>query len=62
MLAAYRQQTAERAALGIPPLPLTADQTRALTDLLMVPPPGRGRRWWTCSPTGCPPGWTRRPR
>ena len=43
MLAAYRQQTAERAALGIPPLPLTADQTRALTDLLMVPPPGEGK-------------------
>ena len=27
MLAAYRQHAAERAALGIPPLPLTAQQT-----------------------------------
>ena len=40
MLEAYRQHVAERAALGIPPLPLTAAQTQALTELLVEPPAG----------------------
>ncbi len=40
MLQAYRQQEAERTALGIPPLPLTEAQTLALTDLLAHPPAG----------------------
>ena len=40
MLAAYRQAAAERHALGIPPLPLNAAQTQALTALLQEPPPG----------------------
>ncbi len=40
MLAAYRIHAAERAALGIPPLPLTADQTLALVGLLQQPPQG----------------------
>ena len=31
---------AERAALGIPPLPLTAKQTAALVELLKSPPAG----------------------
>ncbi|HTJ97307.1 MAG TPA: bifunctional aconitate hydratase 2/2-methylisocitrate dehydratase, partial [Rhodocyclaceae bacterium] len=34
MLEAYRQHVAERAALGIPPLPLTKQQTAALIELL----------------------------
>ena len=34
MLAAYRQHVAERAALGIPPLPLTAQQTADVIELL----------------------------
>ena len=34
MLQAYRQHTAERAALGIPPLPLDAKQTAALVELI----------------------------
>jgi len=38
MLQAYRQHTAERAALGIPPLPLDAKQTAALIELLKAPP------------------------
>ncbi|BDU76128.1 bifunctional aconitate hydratase 2/2-methylisocitrate dehydratase [Mesoterricola sediminis] len=42
MLAAYRQHVAERAALGIPPLPLTPEQTQALTALLLQPPAGEG--------------------
>ncbi|MGE5548122.1 MAG: bifunctional aconitate hydratase 2/2-methylisocitrate dehydratase [Solirubrobacterales bacterium] len=40
MLQAYRQHVAERAALGIPPLPLTAEQTEALVGLLKNPPKG----------------------
>jgi aconitate hydratase 2/2-methylisocitrate dehydratase len=37
MLEAYRQHVAERGALGIPPLPLTKQQTEALVSLLMAP-------------------------
>lgn len=40
MLQAYRAHAAERAALGIPPLPLTAKQTGELVDLLKNPPKG----------------------
>ncbi len=40
MLEAYRQHAAERAALGIPALPLTAKQTAELIDLLKAPPAG----------------------
>ncbi|MCY4359052.1 MAG: bifunctional aconitate hydratase 2/2-methylisocitrate dehydratase, partial [Cyanobacteria bacterium MAG APA_bin_95] len=40
MLAAYRQAAAERRILGIPPLPLNAAQTQALTALLQDPPAG----------------------
>ena len=37
MLQAYRQHVAERAALGIPPLPLTAQQTADLIELIKAP-------------------------
>ena len=40
MLAAYRNHVAERAALGIPPLPLSAAQTTDLIELLLNPPAG----------------------
>jgi aconitate hydratase 2/2-methylisocitrate dehydratase len=40
MLQAYRQHVAERAALGIPPLPLTAQQTGEVIELLKNPPAG----------------------
>ncbi|MFN4280194.1 bifunctional aconitate hydratase 2/2-methylisocitrate dehydratase [Thermosynechococcus sp.] len=40
VLSQYRQQTQERAALGIPPLPLTAAETSAVCDLLQHPPAG----------------------
>ena len=40
MLEAYRHHAAERAALGIPPLPLTAQQTAELIELLKNPPAG----------------------
>ncbi|XFA71960.1 bifunctional aconitate hydratase 2/2-methylisocitrate dehydratase [Thermosynechococcaceae cyanobacterium Okahandja] len=36
----YRQHTQDRAALGIPPLPLTAAQVSAVCDLLQHPPQG----------------------
>ena len=40
MLNAYRAHVAERAALGIPPLPLSAKQTGELIELLKAPPKG----------------------
>ncbi len=40
MLAAYRQHAAERAALGIPPLPLDAKQVAELIELIKNPPKG----------------------
>jgi aconitate hydratase 2 / 2-methylisocitrate dehydratase len=40
MLESYRQQIAERAALGIPPLPLDASQVADLCELLKNPPAG----------------------
>jgi aconitate hydratase 2/2-methylisocitrate dehydratase len=40
MLQAYREHVAERAALGIPPLPLSAAQTGELIELLKNPPLG----------------------
>ncbi len=35
MLEAYRAHVAERAQLGIPPLPLTAQQTAELTEQIL---------------------------
>ncbi len=40
MLEAYRHHVAEREALGIPPLPLDAQQTAAVIELLKNPPAG----------------------
>jgi len=40
VLESYRAHVAERAALGIPPLPLTARQTEELVGLLKSPPLG----------------------
>jgi aconitate hydratase 2/2-methylisocitrate dehydratase len=40
MLTAYRQHLAERAALGIPPLPLSVKQTADVIELLKNPPAG----------------------
>jgi len=42
MLESYRAHVAERAALGIPPLPLTAKQVTDLVELLKNPPAGEG--------------------
>ena len=40
MLQSYRQHVAEREALGIPPLPLSAQQTADLIELIKNPPAG----------------------
>jgi aconitate hydratase 2/2-methylisocitrate dehydratase len=40
LLPTYRAAAAEREALGIPPLPLTAPQSQALCELLQAPPVG----------------------
>jgi aconitate hydratase 2/2-methylisocitrate dehydratase len=40
MLKTYREHVAERAALGIPPLPLEAQQVAALIELIKNPPAG----------------------
>ncbi|RMH94967.1 bifunctional aconitate hydratase 2/2-methylisocitrate dehydratase [Lysobacter pythonis] len=42
MLASYRQHAAEREALGIPPLPLTAQQTAEVIELIKSPPADEG--------------------
>ncbi|WP_423199232.1 MULTISPECIES: bifunctional aconitate hydratase 2/2-methylisocitrate dehydratase [unclassified Cupriavidus] len=43
MLDTYRAHVAERAALGIPPLPLTAKQTADLIELIKNPPAGEAQ-------------------
>ena len=40
MLEAYRQHVTERAAIGVPPLPLNAKQTEQLVELIKNPPKG----------------------
>ncbi|EDX87623.1 aconitate hydratase 2 [Synechococcus sp. PCC 7335] len=40
MLESYRNHVEKRAELNVPPLPLDADQTSALCDLLKAPPAG----------------------
>ncbi|MDH5833724.1 bifunctional aconitate hydratase 2/2-methylisocitrate dehydratase [Luteimonas kalidii] len=40
MLDAYRHHVAERAALGVPPLPLSAQQTADVIELIKNPPAG----------------------
>tara|TARA_B100002003_G_scaffold128795_1_gene119072 strand:+ start:9330 stop:11888 length:2559 start_codon:yes stop_codon:yes gene_type:complete len=40
VLEAYRQHVAERAKIGIDPLPLSAQQVEALVELMLAPPAG----------------------
>jgi len=42
MISEYRQQATERAAEGLPPLPLDAEQAAQLVELLKQPPAGEG--------------------
>lgn len=56
MLEQYRQQVAKRAALGIPPLPLDAEQTAQLCELLKAPPPGEEQALLAMLRDRVPPG------
>ena len=42
MLESYRKHVEERAAEGVPPKPLDAQQVAALVELMESPPPGEG--------------------
>lgn len=56
MLKSYRQHVQERAALGIPPLPLTAEQTADLCELLKSPPAGEEEALMALLRERIPPG------
>lgn len=56
MLEFYRQHVAERAAMGIPPLPLDAQQTSALCQLLQAPPVGEEKTLLELLRDRIPPG------
>ena len=56
MLSAYRENAAERLALGIPPLALNATQTKALTELLETPPSGEEQELLHLLSERIPPG------
>ena len=56
MLEAYRKAAAEREALGIPALPLTAQQTAELVELLKNPPAGEGEFLVDLLANRIPPG------
>jgi aconitate hydratase 2 / 2-methylisocitrate dehydratase len=56
MLESYRQHVAERAALGIPPLPLSAEQAADLCDLLKNPPAGEAETLLELLRDRIPPG------
>ncbi|HEY9904766.1 MAG TPA: bifunctional aconitate hydratase 2/2-methylisocitrate dehydratase [Candidatus Sericytochromatia bacterium] len=56
MLESYRQHVAERAALGIPPLPLDAQQTSELCELLKNPPVGEEETLMDLLRDRVPPG------
>ena len=56
MLDSYRLHVAERAAQGLPPLPLTAEQTAALVELLKNPPAGEEQTLLELITNRVPPG------
>ncbi|MBF0255192.1 MAG: bifunctional aconitate hydratase 2/2-methylisocitrate dehydratase [Gammaproteobacteria bacterium] len=56
MLEAYRTHVAQRAAEGLPPLPLDAEQTAALVDLLKNPPAGEEQLLVDLLENRVPPG------
>ena len=56
MLEAYREHAAERAAQGIPPQPLNAEQTAALVVLLKNPPKGEEQFLLDLITNRVPPG------
>ncbi len=56
MLESYRQQVSERGKLGIPPLPLNAQQTTAVCELLKNPPTGEAETLVELLRDRVPPG------
>ena len=56
MLDAYAQHVAARVAQGLPPLPLSAAQTRALVALLREPPAGTAEQLVDLISNQVPPG------
>ena len=56
MLQAYRNHVVERAAIGIPPLPLNAEQTAALIELIKAPPAGEAEFLMELLTHRVPPG------
>ncbi|MDX1589729.1 MAG: bifunctional aconitate hydratase 2/2-methylisocitrate dehydratase [Oleiphilaceae bacterium] len=56
MLEAYREHVAERAAQGIPPKPLNAEQTAELVELLKNPPAGEEETLLYLIENRVPPG------
>ncbi|HIJ84275.1 MAG TPA: aconitate hydratase B, partial [Magnetococcales bacterium] len=56
MLEAYRQHVTEREKQGIPPLPLSVEQTLALTQMLLSPPSGEGAFLKNLLANQVPPG------
>ena len=56
MLDAYRQHVSERAQEGVPPLPLNAEQTERLTELLQNPPGDEGTFLLDLLANQVPPG------
>jgi aconitate hydratase 2/2-methylisocitrate dehydratase len=56
VLEAYRSHVAERAAQGIPPKPLNAEQTAALVELLKNPPKGEEQTLVDLISNSVPPG------
>jgi aconitate hydratase 2 / 2-methylisocitrate dehydratase len=56
MLNAYREHTQERGQMGIPPLPLNAEQVAALVELLKAPPAGEEAYIMDLFSNNVPPG------
>ena len=56
MLEAYRKHVAERAAEGVPPKPLTAEQVAGLVELLKNPPAGEAEVLLDLITNRVPPG------
>ena len=56
MLESYRNHVSKRAALGIPPLPLSAEQTAELCELLKTPPTGEEETLLALLRDRVPPG------
>jgi len=56
MLNEYRKHAEQRAAEGLPPLPLNAEQTAALVELIKNPPSGEGQTLLDLLTHRVPPG------